>query len=735
MAPAPETDDQTLTFSELIAVLRKHWWLIASLAVLGATAAAFYSHRQTPIYRATTTIQIDPSPPRPLGHEVQSAVDVGTTVYGNTQYYETQYEVLQSRSLALQTVRRLGLHRDPTFVPNVPVDTLLDEEASAAEVTDTGVAIALQRRLTVKPVPDSRLVILTFDDADTERAKRVLRTLVELYIDNNIDSALTSTSVAAEWLDEQLRKLKEELTESELALHTYKREQQILSVSLDDQSNILRGEMSQLSSSLTQVRSELESLRARQQQLGTVDLSDPTTLPSREFLTSPILTTLRASYVSANQQLEEFLGTGKGRRHPQVVAAAANRDVHRQALLTELKNIRDALDRDIKAKEAEEAGLSKLLQRSKGQAIELNRLALEYRRLERAKENTEKIYSLVLERSKESDLTRHMRFNNIRLVDPAFTPTVPVRPHHPLNVGAGGMGGFLLGLGISFWRYWRDRTFKSAVDVQEQLDLPLLGLLPLTGPHRRALRKRYNRRNARGAGCELIVHDEPTSPAAEAARALRTNLMFSSPDRPQKFLVVTSGVPFEGKTTVACWIATAIAQAGKRVLLVDCDLRRPRIHRVFGRSNDVGVSTFVVEPELLNYDDLLTTVPNLSVIPAGPPVPNPAELLQSERFEALLGRLGEQYDTIVVDTPPVNAVTDAAVLSIKADGTILVVRAHSTPYDSAKHSVSAIRDVSNNLLGVVLNAFDQKHGGYNYGYGTYQYHHYYGSLERPRAQG
>jgi capsular exopolysaccharide synthesis family protein len=226
-----------------------------------------------------------------------------------------------------------------------------------------------------------------------------------------------------------------------------------------------------------------------------------------------------------------------------------------------------------------------------------------------------------------------------------------------------------------------------------------------------------------------VVHEKPSSNAAEAARALRTNLMFAAPDKPQRTLAVTSGGPLEGKTTVACWVATAIAQAGKRVVLIDCDLRRPRVHKIFKRNNDIGVSTLLLEEHplanTLPGTQFSTQIPNLDVITSGPGVPNPAELLQSERFEHFLSALTERYDRVVIDTPPVNAVTDAAILSARVDGTLLVVRAHATTRDSARHSARTLTDVGSNLLGIVLNAYDESRAGYGYGYGGYRYQYYY----------
>lgn len=723
---------------ETARVLRKHWLPIGFLTIAGVVAASFYSAGVTRVYRATTTIQIDPTPPKPLGQDVQNIVDVGVGLANNREYYKTQYDILASRTLAEKTIKRLGLQLDPTFAYNVPSGQTVPEQPRAnpgSEMSaDDLTRAALMLRLVIAPVRDSRLVQISFDDADVERAKRVLRTLVSIYIDDNVDGVLASTNVAAEWLEEQLGKLKTELGDNELALHDFKQSNQILSVSMDDQSNMLRDEMQQLNQALTSVRTELEGLTARFAQLEQVSVTDPTELPAQELLQSSVLTGLRSDYISSKQKLASLTEGGKGTNHPDVRAQSVQVDIARATLLSEVTNIKEALRRQLAAKKQEAKGLDGLFGRAKQRALDLNRLGLEYHRLERAKDNTEKVYSLVLERSKESDLTRFMRFNNIRVIDEAFVDPVPVRPRSLLNTVVGGAIGLLLGFAAAFGRNSLDRTIKNGRDIEEHLQLALLGVLPKSSADPP---KTSRRRGARlGFGDELVVHEKPSSNAAEAARALRTNLMFAAPDKPQKSLVVTSGGPFEGKTTVACWIATAMAQAGKTVLLLDCDLRRPRLHKIFKRTNDAGISTLLMESELPQDLNARTEVPNLDVITAGPGVPNPAELLQSERFEHFLRALEARYDRIVLDTPPVNAVTDAAILSARVSSTLLVVRAHTTTRDSARHSARTLGDIGKTLLGVVLNAYDESRAGYGYGYGGYRYQYYYGNRnDGPRVRG
>jgi polysaccharide biosynthesis transport protein len=362
--------------------------------------------------------------------------------------------------------------------------------------------------------------------------------------------------------------------------------------------------------------------------------------------------------------------------------------------------------------------LSALFEQAQARALALGRLEVEYRRLERNKANTEKLYALVVERTKQSDLTRMMRFNNIQLIDAPLLPKRPVRPRVAYTLGLGLLGGLALGLFGAFSRELLDRSVRSPADVEHELGLTFLGLLPRidaggSGPaYGRPVR---TKRRRQGTPCaELAVHERPTSAIAEAARAVRTNLSFMSPDKPHRTFLVTSAAPSEGKTTVACCVAVAMAQAGHKVLLMDCDLRRPRLHKVFDRANDRGVSTVLMGQTSLDEALQSTPVPDLSVMLSGPMTPNPAENLESQRFAQLLKDLSARFDRVIIDSPPTGPVTDAAVLSTQTDATVLVIRALVTARDTVERATRALRDVRANLVGAVLNAAEAGFSGYDY---------------------
>ncbi len=706
----------------LLKAFRKHWPLAVGVALGVVILTAFYTLSRTRIYRATATLSIDPTPPRPLGKDVQGVVDLGVgTYWSNKEYYATQHRLIKGRAVASETVSRLSLHRDAHFMANAGPS----EEVEQPEVPPT-VEDATSRligRLNVVPVDESRLVVVEYEDADPERATRILGTLLDVYLNRNIDVAVRSTDDASVWLRDQVATLKDELERSELALHDYKKTKRILSVSMDDQTNMLREEMQQLNKAMTEVQARREALTARYQELSKIDPQDPEHVPATELLDNSLLMSLRSEYVRAKGEHASLIASGKGERHPDVSSAAAQVVVARQALVDEIRNVQGAVKSDLGAASREAAGLRGLLEEAKQRALDLNILEIEYRRLERSKDNTEKLYSLVLERSKESDLTGLMRFNNITLAEPPLTNKAPVAPRVPLNLGIGLVVGLTLGFGVAVSRELLDRRIRSPEDLEQAAGVPLLGLLPHAGRRQRHGRRRRPGDDDGGAANELTASADPGGVIAEAARRIRTNLLFASPDNPYNRILITSASPGEGKTMAASTLAIALAQTGRRVLLVDCDLRRARLHRVFGVTNDMGVTTAVVEPDSLDLEKLATQVPNLSLLPAGPLAATPAEVLQSTSFAHLLQVLANRYDSIVVDSPPVAVVTDAMILCTRVDATVFVARAGRTSRDLARRSVRSLTDVGGKVAGCVLNDLDlerQGYGGY-YQYGYYEY--------------
>ena len=720
--PPAQADQSFEVFVTTWHAVRKHWLLAVGVALTVFLAVSFYTLGQKKIYQAVGTIQFDPRPPRPLGNEVQTVVDMGAGDYwNNREYYETQYHVISSNRTTVAVVEELGLQHDPAFIHNAAPNTTLPAE----ELEPLVAAKILRGRLSVDPVKDSRLARVKYEDADPQRAQLIVSTLLEVYTRQNLDSTLKSTNAAVEWLTTQMSKLKGDLETSELALHEYKQGNNILSVSLDDRSNMLREELIQLSKALTRAKTARTRASSRTRLMRKVRSNNPRNLPASELLSNPLLSSLRQRYEDSVRDRDALLGEGKGENHSDVKEAAARVQAAKEALTAEIINHKKASKGDLGAISQEVAGLSSLLKDAEKRAHKLNLLEIEYNRLDRARKNNEKLYAMLLDRTKETDLQRMLRVNNIHVLDEPEMPVAPIRPRVPLMLLLGAMAGFGLGIAAAVARGLADRTIKTPDDAEQDLGVPCLGALPVfdapgaQDPNYGGRKRKRGRRLKVVTRAEMMVHEAPTSAMAEAARAVRTNLMFMSPDKPFETMLISSARPGEGKTTMACCIATAIAQAGKSVLLIDCDLRRPKVHRIFNKSSSSGLSTALIDETVVSDELIKTEIPNLNVLPAGPIPPNPAELFHSERFKKLLAHFNERFDRVIIDSSPLLAVTDAAILSTLVDATVLVVRSGQTRKDVAQRALRSVLDLGSNVAGVVVNGLD--YGRHDYKYSYYGY--------------
>ena len=718
---SPTAAESSFSVAVFLRALRKNWSIALVVFVVSSLCAWLYTTNQRKLYQALAVIQLDPQALAPLGHSavVESGVD---GYWSNLEYFATQHQVITSRRVAELVVRKLGLNTDAAFLSN----RLAGEESPNAKVSVEVAAETVRSRLKVEPVEDSRLVRVKYTDADPERAQRVLATVVDTYVDQNLDTGLDATNKTVEWLDTQLTRLKSDLEAQEMELHDFKIKYNLLSVSYDDQSNMVRAQIQQLNGELTSLKTRKQAVEARLNALNSVDTKDPSEIPASELFAGGALADLRAEYVKARGAIALLKASGKGENHPETRALTAQADAAREALLQELKNIQNGAQMDLLTVNRQVSGLSGLFKGAQQEALQLNLKELEYSRLHRSKENTEKLFSLVLERSTESGLSKMAPFNNVRVLDRPLKPRVPIYPNNSANLAVGMALGLLLGLGGAVGRDLLDRTVRTSEDAERELGLPLLGSLPnVSGENAGSSNGYYGRRGFKrpkgpapsgAVAPELLVHTHPKSVVAEAARAIRTNLMFMSPDNPYRCLLVTSAGPSDGKTTVAAYIAIAIAQTGQSVCLVDCDLRKPRLHTLFKEKNDQGVTTALLDASQLDSALSETGVPNLSLLRSGPTPPNPADLMHSDAFAKLLQELRSKFDRVVIDSPPIGLVTDGVILSTRVDATVLVVRALGTRRDAAKRAVRALRDVGANCAGFVLNAVTSQEGYYYSGY-------------------
>ena len=388
----------------------------------------------------------------------------------------------------------------------------------------------------------------------------------------------------------------------------------------------------------------------------------------------------------------------------------------RADLLAELRNIVRSAEAELFEAEAREKESKRALRdRPRPRRSRLIKKQIEFDTLKREADNNQRLYDMVLKRLKDTELSGLLRTSNARILDAARPSFVPVRP----RVRSSLLLGFLLALvgAVPDWHFSLDQldnTVNSQTDVEERIGLPFLGFIPRL-PETKGKSEEDH---------ELFVYRNPRSTVAEACRAIRTNLLFMTPDRPLRTMLVTSSGPREGKSTTVINAGITMAQSGSSVLLVDTDMRRPRLHRAFGVSNELGVSSVIVGDATLSQVIKSTEVPNLFVVPCGPIPPNPAELFHAKTFKDFVDAAAAAYDRVIFDSPPVNAVADPLVLSTHVDGVLVVFRASETPRALAQRALRTLKAVKAHVLGAVLNDVDSGHSKYGYYYEAYRRYGY-----------
>lgn len=718
-------DDAPTHVRDLLRMAWKRRWIIVGVLAFSLGAAVAWLAREPRIYRATSTIEISPTTPRYLGSGVQEVADTGPIAYWQTkEFFETQYQIIRSRAVASRVVENLGLDADADFLGLSRV-TDATERQRLAERFDA--ATLLQRAIRVEPVKDSRIVRLSIEDRDPARARRIADALAEAYIEQNLERKLDTTRAASTWLSDQLGGLKTQVESSELRLHDFKRENDILTASFEDRQSISSQRLLALNDALTKVRIRLAEQEARIRTLRDArtraDSGQADALQAVQSVAShPTVNALK----NRVRELEEKLVEVAGRyleNHPSRIALEEQLTGARTALSREIDRIVGAQENEHRELAETERQLGALIEGAKREAFELNRRAVDYNRLKREQENNQRLYDLVLQRLKEADLSALLRTNNAQVLDPAREPRIPVSPRARFVLFAAAIFGLLGGVALAFGLERLDDTMKSQDDVEKYVGLPFLGILPSVTEDGTKPRHRRGEPSPPSRDRDLHVHLRPKSQAAECVRAVRTNLLLTSPDRPFRRLLVTSAAPQEGKTTVAISVAIAMAQAGSRTLLVDTDMRRPRVHRSFGLGNDSGLTNVMAGVAKLSDVVRETEVPNLLVLPCGPLPPNPAELVHTASFRQLLQELDGRFDRVIFDSPPVAAVTDALILSGHTDGVLLVVKAGKTPREVARRTRRSLSDVNARIFGVVVNDLDLKSGasGHYYYYPKYGY--------------
>jgi succinoglycan biosynthesis transport protein ExoP len=702
------TDAPEVTLASLVERFVRHLPLFVSLMLVGMGLGILSFKSQPVAFEAVAMLELDPHVNHPLGEKAESAIHYTPSgdSFDTQEFYNTQYAIITSDRVLTAAAQDLAIARDYDFFGMTHAPATPPSLDDAAE--------AIRAHLRVNPIKTSRLVQIIIRDKNAARAAKICDAVARTYIDQNREIAVAATSEAVVWLNTQIDSVNRDLEQKEDALHAFKQKHNLPSTSINEESNGLRLQMQVFNEALAKTQTRRQELVAKKSELAKISADNVDELPPS--LQSEVLTLRRAELMLAERDRDALVNLGKGNEHPLVTQANARLVQAKKRYVDEIRNVRASVDRELAVIERQEQGESSLFAGSRHEAIDLGMMEIEYRRLERATSNDEALLKVLTERSKDADMARMVKLNNVFLVDAAKVPRAPIMNSLVKYLSQGILGGLIVGMMLAWVRERLDVSIRSVEDVGSKLGLIVVGILPRIAGERTGRALRRGRPKIDAPSIEHLAHDRPLGAMAEAVRALRTNLTFVNIDKPYRTLLVTSSVAGEGKTTVASNVAIALAQSSERVCIVDCDLRRPRLNHVFDRVGDPGMTNLLLGEVTLEEVTKPTRVPNLFCIPAGPSPPNWADVLHTERLKLILAELKTRFDRVIIDSPPLVAVTDAAVLSTLVDGTILVVRSASTTRAIGVRALRSLANVDAVVIGAVLNAVDMSKQGYGHYY-------------------
>jgi polysaccharide biosynthesis transport protein len=706
-APAPQGESHLWDY--VYVLLRRRRLLVAVFAAIVALAT-LRTLLTKPVYEGTAQLLIEKQNPNVLNFQGVTEERAGS---GIDDYYQTQYKLLQSRSLARRVIERLGLLNDPEYGgprEKAQIEAILAQPPGQSPELEGAITTFLLRT-SVKPIRNSRLVNVSVTSGRPDLAATATNSLAQLYIKQSLDLRFETSSEAGQWLGTQIEEQRKKAEEADLRLQALKRQEGL--VNIEERRTLLDQRLKELGTALNERKTERLQKEALWRQMASAP--NPEELP--EVMRSGLVQNLRIELATLERQqaqlLERYLD-----QHPEVVKVRNQIQDTRAKIRSEAQRVVRAAENDYKAAAAQEASISSALESAKQETLQLGARAVGYDTQKREVDAARQVLDSLMSRSKQTDVASELKSTNIRIVDAAVVPGSPVRPKKLRDILLGILLGAFLSVGLAFFLEYLDNTLKTPDDVRLHLGAPLLGVVPeLTDDEHPNL---------------VVLNTDLDQRFIEGYRVVRTALSYSWSEPGPRIITVTSTAPGEGKTLTAVNLALTLAAQEGRTLLIDADLRKPTTQALVRGKKIPGLSDVLVGKAKASeaiQQKLKDT--NLAYLPSGTHAPSPADLLTNRTMRSLLEGLRKFYDWIIIDTPPVGAVSEPLILAPLTDGVIVVTGAEMVPRKAVLHTLERLQDTGARILGVVLNrAQVDKHSYYYSHYYGHYYGQYYGNQTR-----
>lgn len=703
---------EELSLSEYIGILRRRKWIVILCFVFSVVTVLLVSLIITPKYKAEIMIEISPEKP------------VYTSLSGElveldapqAEYYETQYKLIKSKSLVKEVTAKLDLSNNPEFAGTdddktgkFSILTLLGSIFSSSNKSGAVEAKTAERakkqqlinnfigRINVMPDRKSRLVMVSFLSRDPEFAAKAANMIGDHYIEWILNRKLDATKSARKFLERQLAQIKAYLEKAEEDLNQFAKDSDI--ISLDKNFNLTYLQLSELNIALSEAENEKLAKQAYYEQ---VQSGNYKFLP--QIMNDPSIQTLDEEHTKAQSEYDN-LAVIYGPNYPDLQQLEAKVSRIQNNINIRANSIAQSVKKDYLSAQRKENIIRERSEEQKRRASELNDKAIQYKILAREVETNKSLYENLLLRFKETEITSGLKASNIQVVNYADVPSKSHSPNIFFNLIFAAFAGLAGGVIFSFVVEYFDDTIKDEEDFKNHFSIPVLGVVPLVA---------YDET----VEIEKIVHVHPMSVLSESFRIVRTSVLFSSPDSQPKSILVTSSQPFEGKSTCSSNLAISFTQSNMKVVLINADMRRPRLNKIYEDESDNsnGLSTYLIGKHDLAETVRNTEIPGLHFIPSGPIPPNPVELVGSERMKELIQSLLEEFDIVLIDSPPILGFADSLLMSRFVDGVLVVASQGLTQRELFRTTLDDVRKVHGKILGAIINRLQSHTDKYKYNY-------------------